>query len=70
MAERQTGQAEKFFRQAVALDPDFANAHSNLAVIYFQKKQYRLAVKSAARAKELGMDNENLSRSLEKYREP
>jgi len=39
-------------------------------VIHFQRKQYQLAIKHADRAKDLGMVNDKLLRSLEKYRKP
>jgi len=70
MAGHNIGKAEKLFKQAVEIDPDFANAHSNLAVIHFQRKQYQLAIKHADRAKDLGMVNDKLLRTLEQYREP
>ncbi len=38
------GDAQRLFEQAVALKPDWANAHYNLGWAYFQQKQYAGAV--------------------------
>lgn len=42
------------YKKAIELDPDYAAAHNNLAVLYYEKKQYDLAIHHFNRVIELG----------------
>lgn len=41
--EGQTDESIDFFQQLIALDPQFNKAHTNLGLLYFQKKEFESA---------------------------
>ena len=57
------------FRKAIAINPDYPYPYDSLADIYFQEKEYDLAIKYFEKAKNLGLTNYNLLKALEPYRE-
>ena len=57
------------FKKAIEVDPAYALAYNNLAVIYYYNKQYRLAIEYCDKAKALGFSNPRLSEALNPYRE-
>jgi tetratricopeptide (TPR) repeat protein len=60
--------AASFYRKALALNPDYAEALNNLAVVLFYQKDYRGAIERYDRAKGLGLSNPVLEAALEPYR--
>ncbi|MBN1869142.1 MAG: tetratricopeptide repeat protein [Candidatus Omnitrophica bacterium] len=56
------------YTKAIELNRDFKEAYNNLAIVYFQLKQYHLAIKNCDRAKELGLANNELLEALQPYR--
>jgi tetratricopeptide (TPR) repeat protein len=49
---------------ALAIDPDYAEAHYNLGLLYVKERQFELAVESARRAYDLGFPLQGLKRQL------
>ena len=43
------------FKRAIEINPNYAEAHNNLAVAYYYKEEYSLAIKHCDRAIELGL---------------
>jgi len=41
-------------KKAIAINPNYAKAHNNLAVVYYEQGQYDLAIKHCDKAIELG----------------
>jgi tetratricopeptide (TPR) repeat protein len=47
-------EAIALYKKAIQINPDYALVYNNLAVIYYEERQYGLAVKYCDRAVELG----------------
>ncbi|MCK5180708.1 MAG: tetratricopeptide repeat protein [Candidatus Omnitrophica bacterium] len=60
--------ARSSYKRAIDIDPNYALAHNYLAIIYFQEKDYPLAVMHCEKAKELGSTNSALLEALKPYR--
>ncbi|MFM7430250.1 MAG: tetratricopeptide repeat protein, partial [Flammeovirgaceae bacterium] len=48
--ERNFGQAENYYQEAIQLEPCFADAHNNLGTVHFQQKRYEQALPSYDKA--------------------
>ena len=57
------------FTRAVELDPGYAEAYNNLAILYVYKRDFKKAVFYADRARALGFPNPDLEAVLRPYRE-
>jgi len=57
------------YKRAVAINPDLAEAHLNLAVTYYAEKRYELAIKHCDKAVELGLKvHQGFLQALKAYR--
>ena len=51
---------------ALELQPDYAEAHYNLGLLYVKQKEFELAVQSARKAYDLGFPLQGLRRQLDR----
>lgn len=63
------GQAEKFFRKSVSLEPASAEGHANLAVVLMLQNRLDDSVFEWIKASSLAPENQDLQRSLAKARQ-
>jgi Flp pilus assembly protein TadD len=68
LQQGQLDEAINEYRQALSLQDNFAGAHNNLAMAYFKKDEYALAIQHCDRAAELGLSNPALLKDLLPYR--
>jgi tetratricopeptide (TPR) repeat protein len=61
-------QALQRMEELLARDPDYADAHNDLAVLYYQAGRYGDAHRSIRRAAELNPDDANIRQNLEAMR--
>jgi len=61
--------AISMFKKAIKIDPKYAKAYNNLAIIYFHKKEYKLAIEYCDKALRHGLINPVLLEALQPYRE-
>ncbi len=57
-------EAESRLRAAINMDPNFAEAHWNLAMVYERRESYRVAIKTFEKAIQLGGENPTLLADL------
>lgn len=67
MGQIETMQA--YLQRALQQDPNHARAHSALASLYFQQRQYDLAWQHGSKAAELGAPVQELLQALEPLRQ-
>jgi Flp pilus assembly protein TadD len=58
-------EAIKEFREAIALDPDLADAHNNLGIALIAKDRVDEAIEAYREAIELDPENEDFTQNLE-----
>ncbi len=63
-------EAISLYKKTIEMDPDYAKAYNNLAIIYFHKRQYELAVEYCLKSRELGFVNDVLLEDLRPYIDP
>ena len=57
------------YKKALEINPEFAGAHYGLAIAYYYKEEYSLAIKHCDRAMELGQEvDPEWLKALEPYR--
>ena len=56
------------YNKALAIKPNYANAHNNLATIHYLKGNYQLAILHCDKALERGVTNTGLLEWLKPYR--
>ena len=57
------------YKKAIALKPNYARAHNNLAVVYFRKANYKLAIFHCDKVVAIrGSGNKTLLEMLKPYR--
>ncbi|MCK5178884.1 MAG: tetratricopeptide repeat protein, partial [Candidatus Omnitrophica bacterium] len=56
------------YKKAIKIDPGYAPAYDNLAAVYIQEKQFKLAIGYCDRANELGLTNVAHLETLKPYR--
>ena len=61
-------EAENYFKEAITLKPDYANAYNNLSILYFKMKKYDLSITYCDRARQLGFIDPALFKALEAHR--
>ena len=62
----QTQLAEKHYREATTLRPEYADAYYNLGLLYYELEEYEQAQKAAIKAYRFGYKLEGLKRKLAK----
>lgn len=55
-------------KKAIVVNPNYAEAHYNLAAAYYHKKQYKLAIEHCDKAREFGYSVQLLLEYLKPYR--
>ncbi len=61
-------EAVSYYEKALALRPDFAEVHNNLAAAYYYKKDHAKAIFHVDKAASLGKVNPQLVEVLKPYR--
>jgi tetratricopeptide (TPR) repeat protein len=66
-SQKLNSQAEQYYLKAVELNPDYPEAHNNLAITLYMLKKYESALEHALTAKKLGFNvSEDLIEQLQK----
>lgn len=61
-------EAAVIYRRIIEIDPNYADAYNGLAVIYFDKKQYQLAIEYYDQATKRGFTNRAFMEALKPFR--
>lgn len=68
IAMNKKGEALALYKKTIEINPNYAKAYNNLSAIYFEQKQYKLAIEYCDKARELGFSNPALLEALKPYR--